>query len=720
MLRDRSSNTQKYLTSKLRVFKYPLCSFITSCNIYHGYSEGGGYFSTPIARLSSSAAFVVVKHRDLRTVSVLIQSPELKWFIEEATGKSSMGTLVETLALEPSCGILQYYWRFKLLFWQLEHNVECARFMPLIRLFIQGFLVEKCIWESFNLRQLCQDGRLEASHWQEMEGISIGRDIDDCERLFRPIDMGQSLKRTFTYDSDMDVLRSVSYEPGEINPISTKRGIILHYLSIEQCIILRHIPYRSHFKYLIEGYNGIKRYNDIQHYFKANLESMKTASAVGHLSALSAFLFPPHTLDLTELLCERLYLSSRGHVCPIKVLDDLYSIAAKNGRVEVIEWLTKMFCDRTPVFVADIAADFGQQNVLDYLAANRVYGTRGCQPRREVQQRLKTRARWEQRAAIQESLRKAFHAEHEAFLDKSTAWNASNSLSNFAGSLSEPEKVWRRGFQTIRNLLDNQIPSDLQDIFGCVQVSRSMRSSLVENVDNYDGADRSQMYPDLVRWRCAVAESDHDLFDEIAASVWGQNLSPSILQDNWRLCDEALLEHFRGYFENLIAATRAACVYSDHEIHSGGTRRLYDIQDDFVSVPDESDSGSPETTSTAQNPDILTQDFIAQPQQQDHEIVAQPMIILLTATTIFMIIVAFFIGMLHDMDSRPYSCITNKSFSSSASVNRPDIHPFDATTSKQGQPQRLLLPPLDFSRVFYWRYSLLLILPCPRDNFEQR
>jgi hypothetical protein len=646
-----------------------MCSLITSGSIYHGYSEGGGYFSTTSPRPSRCAAFVVSKDRFQCIVRVRIRSPELKWFIEKATGISTAGILQEEFNLNSISGILQDYWRFKLLFWQLDHNVECARFMPLIRLFIQGFLVEKRIWESFDLPRCYQEGRLVGSHWQEMEGISIGRDIDDCERLFKTKDTLDLVGRGSTTITDY------KYTVPDFDLTDYK-----YTLPDFDLPVYNHtFPVDS----LIRPENyTIQESNTLQAYCESNLESMNAASAVGHLSALSDLLTQPVLKGLipiftnllsprcpTPILRGRWSLGYQLHVCPPKVLDDLYSTAAKNGRVEVIKWLMNMFCVPPSRFVADIAAYFGQQKVLDCLAAIGVYGTRGCQPRRELQQRLKTRGRWEQRRAIQEILRKAFHAEHEAFLDKSIAGNASDSLSNFAKSLFEPEKVWRKGIQTIRNILDNQIPSDLQDIFGCVQVSRAMRSSLAENVDDYDGADTSQIYPDLVRWRCAVAEIDHELFDEIAASIWGQNLSQGILQDNGRLCDEILLEHFRAYFENLIAATRAACVFSGDEIHSSDTRRLCDIQDDFVIVSDESGSGSPEPASTAQNPDTSTPEFIAQPQHKDHEIIAQPMIILLTATTIFMIIVAFFIGMLHDMDSRSYGRIANNVSSSSASIN---------------------------------------------------
>lgn len=589
----------------------PLYLFLSSGSIYRGYSKGDGYFYERAAHPAYSAAFSIIKIRSTGIVLVRTRRPELRWFLQEVLPLSPPYNPQVYFPCSPK-DILSHYWPFKLLFWQLDHQAEWAQFMPVIRLFVQGFLVEKSVWESFDLGQLYQRGILVASHWQEMEGISIGRDLSDCERLFGPEDANRS-----------------SREP-------TRFQLPLEHSPYRQCLARLNHQYLSSLG---------------PRYLDSRLEWVKHAATTDYLGALVSI------LSLTKIPLRSAYDTLEGlawhfpdrvrggYLHPHKLLDDFYCSAAKAGRTEIIKWLMSRFSVPPSRLVIDTAAYHGQQNVLDCLAASGISITRFWQPSRDLEQRVLRRRRWVEKNAIRETMRKAFYAEHEAFLRHSNDEKASGSLSDFAGLLLEPEKVWKKGFQSIRRLLDNEIPSGVQDIFACIQVSRAMRACLSQNFDTDDQECADQTSADLVRWRCALAQVDHDLFDEIVTSIWKQDLSTCDSQSNWQLCNDTLLEHFRSSFERLIASTRMACLFSGDEISPIDGRRLCDIQDDFTSDLEEADSEGAECPSIPQTFDTSDLDPEPYPRHQDQGIVTQPVVILLAATTIFMTIVAFFIGM---------------------------------------------------------------------------
>ena len=96
-----------------------------------------------------------------------------------------------------------------------------------------------------------------------------------------------------------------------------------------------------------------------------------------------------------------------------------------------------------------------------------------------------------ERLAMRMRLRENFIRMYSQFLERSSAFDASYELSMFAERMFSAQKVWKRGFDSIRCLLNNSLPSSLQEVFACVQLSHSMRSSLDEStgVENAEASE---------------------------------------------------------------------------------------------------------------------------------------------------------------------------------------------------------------------------------------
>ena len=599
--------------------------FPYSGSIFHGYSKGYGLFFDRAACPAHKAAFSVIKIRSTRAVLLRILSPGLRWFFEEASSLSPPDNAQDyfTCSLED---ILPHYWRFQLLFWQLGHEAEWARFIPVIHLFVQGFLVEKNIWKSFGLRELHESGILVADHWREMEGIETRRDLDDCERLFEFHNTKPSTREPVSF------VARIAKSKTEGDLVASRE---------------------------LSGLPTI----GMASYFDNRRVKIEEAATTGKLWRLSHLLSigTIYDVELTNHPCPlarvhhkcSAFVKIRGHACPRNLLSILYLSAAKAGHAEIIGWLMDRFPVPPSNSVVETAAYHGRQNVLDYLAARGIDVTRfwGLQ-QSPLNMRILMRKRWEQKRVMQDRVGEEFRAEHEAFLKRSQLENTSDALSNFAEALLEPEKVWKQGFQTIRELLDNRIPSGIHQIFGCVQVSRAMRACLAQNTGNDHQLLTSETSSDLARWRFALGPTDHALFNDIAKSIWDQDLSVYASPSNWKLCNNALLEHFRSSFEKLIASTRMACVFSSDETCPDGGRWLCDIQDDFTNEFAETDSTSTEEFSIPQTyTHTWTPEHKPDPRYRDLGIIAQPVVILLAATTIFMTIVTFFIGTFYAMNA---------------------------------------------------------------------
>jgi ankyrin repeat protein len=93
-------------------------------------------------------------------------------------------------------------------------------------------------------------------------------------------------------------------------------------------------------------------------------------------------------------------------------------------------------------------------------------------------QGIKARERARERLTMRQRLREAFYKSHDDFRSKCNSVGASYDLSRFGNAMSTARKVWKTGFQSLRRLLNNQLPPSVQEVFGCIQVSLAMRSTL--------------------------------------------------------------------------------------------------------------------------------------------------------------------------------------------------------------------------------------------------
>lgn len=261
------------------------------------------------------------------------------------------------------------------------------------------------------------------------------------------------------------------------------------------------------------------------------------------------------------------------------------------------------------------------------------------EPRRcPILSEIRARERWN----IKQRLRESFLESHNKFLDKSSKSHASDKLAIFANGISVPQKVWKRGIDSIRRLLNNRLPSTLVEAFSSIQVSCAMRFALDDAETPKDFLEQTDFSADLDRWRLVVPANEQLLFDEIAGAVWDESYQPGSRQVDWQ-DEQETVEYFQKLMTSLISATHASCIIGEN-FNSGG-HRLNTIQERFAScnqVPCENHS----TTSLSPSQTIEEHDELrgGQPSILDKWKPASPMVILLTATAFFIIVIAFLSG----------------------------------------------------------------------------
>jgi ankyrin repeat protein len=260
-------------------------------------------------------------------------------------------------------------------------------------------------------------------------------------------------------------------------------------------------------------------------------------------------------------------------------------------------------------------------------------------PRRcPVLAEIRAKERW----AMKQRLRESFLRSHSKFLDRSRQSDASDALAVFANGISLPQSAWKGGINSIRRLLNSRLPSTLLEVFSSIQVSCAMRCALdgVKPPNVCHG--KPNISADLDRWRLAVPADEQPLFDEIASFLWDESYQTASHQVDWRYEQEPL-EYFQKLMTSLITATQASYIAGDG-FNLGG-ERLNTIQERFVildQVPCEShDTASLSTIHSFEEPDDLRSRQIP---LLDKWKPASPMVILLTATAFFMIVVTFLSG----------------------------------------------------------------------------
>jgi ankyrin repeat protein len=250
--------------------------------------------------------------------------------------------------------------------------------------------------------------------------------------------------------------------------------------------------------------------------------------------------------------------------------------------------------------------------------------------------------RAKERRAMKQRLRESFLRSHRKFLDRSRQPHASDALAVFANGISLPQSAWKSGINSIRRLLNSRLPSTLLEVFSSIQVSCAMRCALegTEPPDIVHG--KTNISADLDRWRLVVPADEQPLFDEIASALWDESYQTVSHQVDWRYEQEPL-EYFQKLMTSLITATQASYIAGDG--FDLGGERLNTIQERFSilnQVPCEShDTASLSTIYSFEEPDDLRSRQIP---LLDKWKPASPMVILLTATAFFMIVVAFLSG----------------------------------------------------------------------------
>jgi hypothetical protein len=259
---------------------------------------------------------------------------------------------------------------------------------------------------------------------------------------------------------------------------------------------------------------------------------------------------------------------------------------------------------------------------------------------------LLARIKARERLATKARLREHLIVMHAKFLERTSTPDSSYKLSMFVECIGTAQKIWKRGFDAIRRLLNNQIPSNLQEVFSCVQLSRSMRSTIDELAEVEDPEPDEVFLAELDRWGLIVPDNERGVYVEIARVVWGKSGDTGeILEeaDMW-FREQETLEYFQKLMTSLISESHAMWTNPEMPAEPGG-RRLSEIHTEFNLRPNPSheyDTSrgsfgrtyfSPEDDEKGGGGGLLEE---WKP--------ASPMVILLTATTIFIVIIAFFLG----------------------------------------------------------------------------
>jgi ankyrin repeat protein len=152
--------------------------------IYQGSSSGHGLFrQIPKGQALniSHYSFIVHKDRSVGKLAVQIQSSTLAGILHKVLQVDKISA-ADTLELDLET-ILRNYEHFKRC---LVTKEECLSDSDIgiqeLRLFVDHFLRDRDIFESFGLENLHELGHLSFSHWQAMQQWSISRDIDDLEQ----------------------------------------------------------------------------------------------------------------------------------------------------------------------------------------------------------------------------------------------------------------------------------------------------------------------------------------------------------------------------------------------------------------------------------------------------------------------------------------------------------------------------------------------------------
>lgn len=251
---------------------------------------------------------------------------------------------------------------------------------------------------------------------------------------------------------------------------------------------------------------------------------------------------------------------------------------------------------------------------------------------------IKAKERW----VMKQRLRKSFLRSHNQFLEKSSKPHASNSLATFASELSISQSVWKKGITSIRRLLNNRLPSTLKEVFGCVQLSCAMRYALDGIEPQNTICEQSTFSADLDRWRLVVPAGEQPLYDEIASIVWGKSYQNSSTNSDWRY-EQEILEYFQKLMTSLISEAHASFVVGEN--FEPGGHRLRTIQDQFA-IPNHISDENDVMKSHSMKQCLREHNNVhgGQPPILDKWKPASPMVILLTATAVFMIVIAFLTG----------------------------------------------------------------------------
>jgi len=160
-------------------------------------------------------------------------------------------------------------------------------------------------------------------------------------------------------------------------------------------------------------------------------------------------------------------------------------------------------------------------------------------------QGIKARERARERLTLRQRLREAFYKSHDDFRSKCNSVGASYDLLRFGNAMSTARKVWKTGFQSLRRLLNNQLPPSVQEVFGCIQVSLAMRSTLDDLGEAKNQEAQNEFWSDLDRWSNGIPNRDKALFDEISHTVWGKPYQKDYFVKMKWSDEEGNLEHFQ-------------------------------------------------------------------------------------------------------------------------------------------------------------------------------
>jgi len=448
-----------------------------------------------------------------------------------------------------------------------------------MNLFINHFLADRDIFESFGFEALYELGYLSASHWQVMQRWSIDRDIDDLEASVLDLDNGQDLGIDVPSD-DANLLDEMEASDRPADTLCM--GAVRHRELLSRNKYRSDVPcplFERAWDYqLLPSPNitaGLKTQNDGALMYAVvtnNIEEVRRLVEPGggyDLSLPNRWARPlAQAASSGNVAIAQLLLQNGARVGGECGSQNPLRMAAANGHLNMVKYLYYQGADVNGCACdphgnpLDAALEPFNRKIATFLI---LHGARSSQEIRASQRQSfslsclrKGDYCGERRAGtladilIEDNwragygvLRQAFLAEHSAFLYRCKAASVSRGFKALGHELHNHRKTWKIGMATIRQLLDDTPPQGLGQVLSFLLVVSAMRLFLHDTDD--DLGSEEAFCDDLDRWRSILDYEQLPLYDEVTSAIWEYNSHIAGISSN------SISGHLI-YFQDLIAS----------------------------------------------------------------------------------------------------------------------------------------------------------------------